>query len=359
MKILTVGYLHGAGGAERQVILLSNQMAKRGHDVTLCVLAENKSKYAIDKEVHVVDLSGVESRKVSIWKRFKAFRKLVLTTHPDVIVNYNLQSAYFCIVIPKKARGKIVYSERGDPYDSEYSGLLGKVRDLTVKRMDGLVFQSEGARDFFEDRIKQKSVVIHNSVNIPQEQYPLPKIREKRIVNVGRLHPQKNQHLLIEAFAKIASEFPDYTLDIYGDGTLRDELLKQLDDLSLSPRVHLLASCNNVWQHIYTASLFVLTSDYEGMPNALMEAMALGLPCISTDCRPGGARTLIENGISGCIVPIGDSNALAEKMKYLLSHPKEAEQMGKKARHLQDAHNDTAIFNKWDSFLKQICLSKH
>lgn len=359
MRILTVGYLHGAGGAERQIILLSNQMAKRGHDVTLCVLAEFTSKYVIDEKVHLVDLTGVESRRASIWKRYLVFRKLVLKTRPDVIVNYNLQSAYFCLAIPKKARGKIVYSERGDPYDSEYSGLLGKVRDLTVKRMDGLVFQSEGARDFFEERIKQKSIVIHNSVNIPQEQYPLPHNREKRIVNVGRLHPQKNQHLLIEAFSRIASEFPDYILEIYGDGTLRDELVKQLDDLSLSARVRLFASCNNIWQRIFTASLFVLTSDYEGMPNALMEAMALGLPCISTDCRPGGARSLIEDGVNGLIVPIGNSDVLAEKMRYLLNHFNEAEQMGQKARHLQDTHNDTAIFNKWNFFLKQICLSNY
>ena len=117
MKILTVGYLHGAGGAERQIILLSNQLAKRGHEVTLCVLSEYKSKYPIDETVDIVDLTDAESGKLSIWKRFKAFRKFVIKTSPDVIVNYNLQSAYFCLGISKNTRGKVVYSERGDPYD--------------------------------------------------------------------------------------------------------------------------------------------------------------------------------------------------------------------------------------------------
>jgi len=351
MKILTVGYLHGAGGAERQIILLSNQLAKRGLDVTLCILSEYKSKYKIDKTVNIADLTGVEGGRLTIWKRFKAFRKFVIEQHPDVIVNYNLQSAYFCLAIPKKARGKIVYAERGDPFDKEYSGLLGMIRDITVKRMNGLVFQSEGARDCFDETVKKKSVVIHNSVNVPQEKYPIPTEREKRIVNVGRLYPQKNQRLLIDAFAKVSKVFPDYVLEIYGDGVLHDELQHQINSLQLQDKVHLKASRTNIWDCIYKASLFVLTSDYEGMPNALMEAMALGLPCIATDCRPGGARTLIEDGVNGFIVPLQDINKLTEKIEYLLSHPDVAERMAKNARMLQETHGDKEIFDQWDNFL--------
>ncbi len=354
MKILTVGYLHGAGGAERQIVLLSNQMARRGHEVTLCVLSENNSKYPIDGAVHVVDLTGVEGRRFCICNRYWAFRKLVINMKPDVIINYNLQSAYFCLAIPKKARGKVVYSERGDPYDREYSGVLGKIRDLTVPRMDGLVFQSEGARDFFDERVRKKSVVIHNSVNVSQERYPIPNVRDKRIVNVGRLHPQKNQRLLIDAFGLIAEEFPDYTLDIYGNGMMKDELQKQINDLHLSDRIHLNASREDVWQCIYTSSLFVLSSDYEGMPNALMEAMALGVPCIATDCRPGGARSLIEDGINGWIVPIGDVACLAEKMGFVLSHFEVAERMGREARMIADTHSDRIVFDMWGKFLEQL-----
>ena len=354
MKILTVGYLHGAGGAERQIILLSNQMAQRGHEVTLCVLSEYKSKYKIDDNVNVVDLTGVEKGRFSILRRLRAFRHLVLKLCPDVVVNYNLQSAYFCLTIPKKRRGKVVYSERGDPYDDEYSGVLGKLRDFTVPRMDGLVFQSEGARDFFPEKVKKKSVVIHNSVNIPQEKYPIPDLREKRIVSVGRLHPQKNHRLLIDGFAKISKDFPDYALEIYGDGDLYDDLQRQVNDLGLKGRVTFYASRKDVHDCIYNASLFVLTSDYEGMPNALMEAMALGLPCVATDCRPGGARTLIENGVNGFIVPVRDATSLADKMSYMLSHRNEAERMAIEGRKIQATHSDKEIFEKWDEFISQL-----
>lgn len=354
MKILTVGYLHGAGGAERQIILLSNQMARRGNDVTLCVLSEFKSNYSIDDAVHVVDLTNVEGGLLRILRRFWVFKKLVISIHPDVIINYNLQSAYFCLAISKNERGKVVYSERGDPYDAEYSGILGKVRDWTVPRMDGVVFQSEGARDFFDERVRKKSIVIHNSVNVPQDKFPIPIEREKRIVNVGRLHPQKNQRLLIDAFSNIASKYPDYYLDIYGDGLLQEELLNHIEELGLSGRIRIYPSRKDIWKIIYKAALFVLSSDYEGMPNALMEAMALGMPCVSTDCRPGGARSLIENGVNGYIVPRNDSRKLAECMDFVLSNTYVAKSIALEARRLQKTHSDMEIFNKWDLFLKHM-----
>ena len=358
MKIMTVGYLHGAGGAERQIILLSNQLAQRGHDVTLCVLAENHSPYMIDENVKIVDVSNVENNVGSssgkIIKRLSAFRKVVKQVKPDTIINYNLQSAYFCLTLCKRQRGKVIYSERGDPYDAEYSGLLGKVRDITVKKMDGLVFQSEGARDFFDESVKNKSVVIHNSVNVPQEKYPIPAVREKRIVNVGRLHPQKNQKLLIDAFTEVSNAFPDYVLEIYGDGELHDELQTHIEDNGLSGRAFIHPSRKDLWDCIHNASLFVLTSDFEGMPNALMEAMALGLPCVSTDCRPGGARSLIENGENGIIVPVGDVAALSWAMSQCLSKQDVSERIAFNARNIVETHSEKVLFDKWEEFLEKI-----
>lgn len=358
MKILTVGYLHGAGGAERQIILLSNQLAQRGHDVTLCVLAEHNSPYKIDDSVKIVDVSNAENNINSsvgkIFKRLFTFRRIVKQEKPDVIINYNLQSAYFCLTLSRKQRGKVIYSERGDPYDAEYSGLLGKIRDYTVKRMDGLVFQSEGARDFFPNVVKQKSIVIHNSVNVPQDKYPIPVHREKRVVNVGRLHPQKNQKLLIDAFAKIAKSFPDYSLEIYGDGELHDELQRQINDLGLKDRIVIYPSRKDLWNCIYNASLFILSSDYEGMPNALMEAMALGLPCISTDCRPGGARSLIEDGVNGFIVPVKSTMELAQRMSECLSQKDVSERIASNARQIELTHSDKVLFDKWNNFLHRL-----
>lgn len=358
-KIEICAYLHGSGGAERQITLLANQMVKRGHEVHFVILAECNYCYPLDERVNIYDLSKEESGNgiSRIIKRFKALKRITEKISPDVSVHYWFQSAYFSVIFPHKYRGKVIYAERADPYDKEFNGIVGAIRWVADFFIDGFVFQSEGARDFFSRRIKKRSVVIHNSVNVPQEKYPIPTNREKRIVNIGRLHPQKNQKILIDAFARIADKYLDYRLDIYGDGELKSDLLEQIKNLHLEDRVFLCGTTKAIYDKIYNASLFVLSSDYEGIPNALLEAMALGLPCLSTDCRPGGARTLIADGENGYIVPRKDMKALSDKMDFILSHPEDAARISIKARDIALTHTDEAVFNKWESFL-QIVVPK-
>lgn len=352
MKLALVAYLHGAGGAERQITLLANVMAKRGHVVHFIVLAEFCKRYPIHDNVIIHDLTYAEHNSIHpIIGRYRALKGVLKEICPDITIHYNLQSAYFTLIMPRKVYRKSIYSERGDPYDKEYSGLLGIIRDLTIGRMDGLVFQSEGARDFFSQNVRAKSVVIHNSVEVPVDEFPLPQSREKTIVSAGRLHEQKNFALLIDAFAKISMDFPDYKLVIYGDGKLRGTLQGKIHNYQLDSRIYLKPACKDLWNRIYNASLFVLSSDYEGMPNALMEAMALGIPSISTDCRPGGARTLIKDGVNGFVVPRMDVQSLAEKMRYVLEHPDIAETISKGGREIAYTHDEKSTFDKWEDFL--------
>ena len=355
MKLALVAYLHGAGGAERQITLLANVMAKRGHEVHFLVLAEYSKRYPISDKVIVHDLTDAEMKGLHpIIGRYLALKKAYKKIQPDITIHYNLQSAYLTLAMPRDVYCKAIYSERGDPYDKEYSGLLGRIRDWTVRRLDGLVFQSEGARDFFDDTVRAKSAVIHNSVEVPVEKYPLPEWRAKRIVSAGRLHEQKNFALLIDAFAKIAGDIPEYELVIYGDGALREELQQKVYDYKLNTRISLLSACSDLWDKIRNASLFVLSSDYEGMPNALMEAMALGIPSVSTDCRPGGARTLIEDGVNGFVVSRMNVDALAEKMKYVITHPDVARKISEGGRKIAVTHNEKETFDIWETFIKII-----
>lgn len=351
MRIATVSYLHGAGGAERQILMLSNFLANKGHEVHLIVLNQYNTRYSIDDKVIQHDLSQLERGRFRILQRWKALYKELNQIKPDVTVNFNFQSVYFEAVMPHKVCGKIVYSERGDPYDKEYSGILGLLRTLSFKRTDGFVFQSEGARDYFNNSVKKRSVVIHNPVSIPIDKYPIPAVREKKIVSVGRLHPQKNQKLLIEAFAKVHQSYPDYKLEIYGDGRLQDELNMRIESLGLRKCATIYPSRKDIWDCIFNATLFVLTSDYEGMPNVLMEAMALGVPCISTDCRPGGARTLIDDGENGYIVPLRDVEALSSKMIFLLQNDDILRKLSDNCRKIVIDHTPEVIFGQWEQFL--------
>ena len=353
MRIALIGYLHGNGGAERQITMLANSLTPT-HEVFFIITGANNERYPISVDVHKVDITGKEQGKLAIIRRYYALRKVLLAIKPEVTIHYNLQSAYFSVTYPQKARGKIIYSERGDPYDDEYSGLLGVIRKYAIKRIDGFVFQTEGARDFFDEYIRNRSTVIHNPLSISPTKQKFPVVRDKRIVSVGRLHPQKNQRLLINAFAKIAPDFTDYSLEIYGDGPLKEDLEKLIEEKDLKGQVQLLNARKDIFNAIKNAAMFVLSSDYEGMPNALMEAMALGMPCISTDCRPGGARALIKNGENGIIVPCGNETTLAEKMAYLLKNPEVAKNYGEKATHIAESHTPDAIFKQWEDYIERI-----
>ena len=356
MKIVCIGYLHGTGGAERQIIMLANAMVEKGHEVHLIILADNKSQYEKFKKIKIHDLSKSELKKGNkIINRFLALKKKLKEIKPDISIHYWFQSVYFCAMMAKSITGKVIYSERGDPGDSEYKGLLALIRKISLKKVDGFVFQSKGAQKYFNNTVINKSIVIPNSVHKDIEKYKSPCIyREKKIINIGRLNPQKNQKLLINSFAAVLENYQDYILEIYGDGNLKNDLEKQIENLNLQNKIFLKGTVKNILDCIYNASLFILSSDFEGMPNALMEAMAIGVPCISTDCRPGGAREIINNGKDGFIVPIQDEKFLKEKILWCLSHKKETEEMANKAFVNMKRFKAEKLFTQWERFFYQI-----
>lgn len=356
MKICCVGYVNGEGGAQRQMIMLANALADRENEVHLLVMVGNDIRYKISDKVILHDLTIAEKDSVHpILGRYKAIKKMYKEIHPEVSVHYNLQSVYLSAMMKKSITGQIIYSERGDPGDSEYTGLLGLVRTLVFPRVAGFVFQTKVARDYFNEKIRSRSTVIHNSVMINCS-YDLAQSveREKRIVGVGRLHEQKNFPLLINAYSLIAEKYPDYVLEIYGEGKQREELQELIISKGLQDRILLKGARKDVHDCIYNASLFVLSSDYEGMPNALMEAMALGLPCISTNWRPGAANELISENENGFIVPMGDEKCLAERIAFMLERKEEAERMGKNASEILKTHTHEKVFNMWNDFLKEV-----
>lgn len=356
MKIACVGYLHGSGGAERQIIMLANDMAKRGHEVHLIILVENKSFYSISEKVIVHDLSDLEIEgKLKLIRRYSILKNELAKISPDLSIHFWLQSAYMCAMMPSQKYGKVIYAERGDPGDKEYDGLLGVVRGISFKKMSGFVFQSEGARDYFGKSISSKSIVIHNSISVDFDKYSKPcDCREKKIVNIGRLHEQKNQKLLINAFAKIADRIPDYVLEIYGEGELKEELEEIIRKHNLEQRVYLRGTTSNILEKLYNASLFVLSSDYEGMPNALMEAMAIGVPSISTNCRPGGAASIITNGKNGWITPVGDCDELANRIFAVIIDSKTRERVAQESMKIRDNHSQEHIFGMWETFFHTV-----
>ena len=358
MILMFVGYLQGYGGAEKMIIKLANAMADRGHSVILVGIAKNRARYKISNNVEYIFLH--ETTGFKVWKilnRYRKLKKCIDDKKPDLTVHFWMQSAYLCAFMGRKYAQKAIYAERGDPYDKEFNGIIGKLRTYTFKRIQGFVFQTKGARDFFNESLRSKSVIINNPVSITASDSLDAKMKEKRIVNIGRYHEQKNQILLIEAISLLPHDLDEYTVHIYGEGALKTYLQKRIDDLNLKDSIKLMGTSNDVISEIKDASLFVLTSDYEGMPNALIEAMALGLPCISTDYSPqGGVRELISNGKNGIVVPCNDPEKLSKAITYILRNKEKAARMGKEATKISGKLNPKLIWEQWELFFERMVI---
>lgn len=354
MRIVFLAYLHGFGGAEKQNVMLANAMAERGHDVTVISICADNNCYTMDERVKYEFLPDRKTGLLRVLSRYQDIKKRLDDLQPDVTVNFWFQSAYLTALMRKSITGKVVYSERGDPGDKEYSGALGIIRALTLPRIDGFVFQSKGAQKYFKHSVQAKSTVIPNPVFVNADDYPEVKERRKVIVSVGRLHPQKNHKLLIDAFSLIADRIPDYSLEIYGEGDLREELQKQIDYLNLTKRVFLKGTSKEIHRMIYDAALFVLSSDYEGLPNTLLEAMALGIPSISTDCKPGGAREIIDDNINGIIVPVEDKYKLASEIVKILNDSNMQAVFSEKAKESVYRYLPVKIYDSWQRFFESI-----
>lgn len=353
MKLLFVGYLHGYGGAEKQITMLANAMDQRKHIVYFIALSENNLCYPLSENIeYEYECDKGCNRIISIIRRFLFLKNKIDEVEPELIIHFNMQSAYFCAIMGGKYASRSIYAERTDPYDESYGGFLSILRKFMTRKVGGFVFQTSGARDFFPEYVKKKCVVINNPIFINPDEFQRNNNPEKRVVSVGRLHKQKNHQLFIKAISKIAKEFSDYRFEIYGDGELKNELCFLIDELGLSETVFLMGNHKDILNRIKDASLFVLSSDYEGMPNTLMEAMVLGIPCISTDCRPGGAKELITDGIEGRIVPCRNEEELSRAIQESLKDYRKSMDMARKGQERIKRLRPEVIYKQWDEFFQ-------
>lgn len=354
MKIACVGFFQGFGGAEKSLINLANNLAKRSHDVTIICLNTNEITYPIDNNIKVIYLkSNINGGKiVNIFNRFKKYKKHIKENYYDCIINFWVQPVIFQYFISKKNYGKTIYSERGNPNDKEYSGILLKMRNITFKKLDGFVFQSVKAQNMFCQKIINKSIVIYNPIflNNKKERKEINNV----IVNIGRLHEQKNQKLLLEAFGLFNKKYSDYILKIYGDGDLKESLVKLSKDLEIEDKVIFCGTTSNLHDEIIDAKMFILTSIYEGMPNALLEAMALGIPSITTDYEPKSAEEFIDNNNNGLICNKFESTELCELMLKLVEDKTLYDHISKECVEIKEDLNEKNIYDDWNRFIQEI-----
>lgn len=324
-----------------------------------------------DSEVHLIicsgrnvkeeyDLSRIPYTMVSggLFNKISRIRRELKRINPDMLVTMGVPGALFDVPACAGLEIKHIISERNDPAHFGGRAITRIVSRLLMRKAEGFVFQTKDAQAFYGGEIAKRSVVIPNPLFIGDD-YPATQYTgelEKTIVTTGRLNKQKNHPLLIRAFKRIAEEFPEYKLIIYGEGPERHNDEALISELGLQERVLLPGTINDVPEKIYKASLYVLSSDFEGMPNALMEAMALGLPCISTDCPCGGPRELTTDGKDCLLVPVGNEESLADAMRKVLSDEKFAMELGKNAMSIRERLSLDKICKQWYEYFTQIIL---
>jgi GalNAc-alpha-(1->4)-GalNAc-alpha-(1->3)-diNAcBac-PP-undecaprenol alpha-1,4-N-acetyl-D-galactosaminyltransferase len=362
---IVVGDLAFPGGAERVACWLANTWARNGMRITLMSMGPNRhSFFRIDHSVKLRQIGDMPRGKnllqsAALRLRLTCrLRKAVRDTKPDCVISFLNVSNVLTLLACRGLKPKVIVSERTDPHGRRLSLQWELLRRLTYPWADALVVQTDHALSFFPDQIRLRGQIIPNAVVPPDgAQITLRKTEpgkpNRTVIGLGSLRHVKGFDRLIEAFSRIAARHPEWNLVIYGEGSSRPELERQITRLGLANRIGLPGVTEDPYNCLREADLFVLCSRNEGFPNALGEAMACGLPVISFDCK-SGPRELIRDGIDGVLVADHDIGALAEQIDRLMGDPVERERLARKAPEVLQRFSPERVLAMWQKALEEV-----
>ena len=349
------------GGAERVFAQLAERFAGLGwRSVLVTSYADpGREEYPLSARVTRYNMEPVRRHQGFVRRnlsRIAALRALCKREKPDILISCMQEPNFRAMIATAGLPVKRLVSVC-NAAEKEYPGLGGFVTGrLLMPMAEGCVFQTEEERRWFPKRLQKKGRIIMNQVS---DAFFAARHEGARrdFVSVGRLTGQKNQALLIRAFARIAGETEE-RLRLYGAGELHEDLQALIDALGLHGRVQLMGLSADVANDIKDARAFVLSSDYEGLPNALLEAMALGLPCIASDCPCGGPAELIEQGKTGLLFPVGDEAALTACLRELLDDADKRGALAEAARLRAEAFRPGPVFAGWENYVRSVIDGK-
>lgn len=346
MKIIFLSRIIGNGGAEREIANFANELVKLKNEVYVFCTENTYNDYELDPKVSLHQLlfrSRINIPVIRVLFRYRNAYCHLRHMDADFIIPFCvrrwLYPFFWSITLFSKTKFLYVVQNNMNKFSFSNEHKQRRIGKLMAYLADGIWIQIDEQRLFFSSHLQKKIFVIPNSIDQKFLSIPLrDRRRIKNFVSVGRIHPQKNHKMLVEAFWKMIQKTNNHeaTLTIYGRSgksywETEKELRELIQRLNLEDRVFLPGWAVDIEKIYSNADAFVLSSNYEGLPNALMEAMAAGLPCISTDCETGPSA-LIKSGINGLLVPVGDVQTLTDAMIYYIDYPMEANRMGVAAK---------------------------
>jgi len=353
MKIMFCILCLSYGGAEKNMLFVANGLSRRGHEVVICNMNYLPTEQLPEDHVRVIDMPRFTGKTKRL-KQIQYMCKLYKQEKPDLLVSFLTMSNFLTAIVGRLTGIPAIVSERGDPF--QIKSKIMRFIYSTYSLAKGAVFQTEGARGYFSKSLQKRGTVIPNPVVLKEGMIPADyESCEKSIAYVARFDVmQKRQDVMLRAFAQVHEKFPEYRLDFYGDGPDEAAMKQLAAELGLSESVVFHGVSKTLHRELYKSELFALSSDYEGIPNALIEAMSVGLPCVSTDCSPGGARMLIENEVNGILVKCGDPEALAEGICRFLTDRKFAIRCGKNAASVKERFLPDKILDAWEDYCLEV-----
>lgn len=345
----------GAGGAERVVSLISNHWAATGWRVDVVSFDSPAAPVFHDfaPEVRLVRL-GIAAGGRMPWlpavKRILALRRYLSTSRPVIAISFLTKINVLAVIAATGLDTKVIVSERNNPARQKTHFLWGRLSLLAYSRASHIVMQTSASMDSLPPSARAKASVIPNPIAAP----PVSRQASSTLTltAVGRLTRQKGFDLLLDAFAAISPDFPEWQLVIWGEGPDRSALAAQVSRLGLTARVTLpgLTAAPGEWAR--DATIFVLSSRYEGFANALGEAMAAGIPVAAFDC-PWGTRDMVSDGKTGLLVPPDDVTALADALRLLMQSPDLRRELADRAQDHIRRYLPDNIFDQWTRIVIQ------
>lgn len=346
-KIAIVAQGMSNGGAERVAINLANYFAEK-FSVMFVAAYDSEKGYTLDCRVKIEIIETETKNKIArLIDRNKKICKVIKKFQPETVISFITNE----LLYTQLAGFKIIYSPRNDPSKLDRTMVEKCIRSFEYNRAYKIVFQTKGAKEFYSKKVQQRGVIIPNPMRCDGIPYWIENKHDSTFITACRLNEQKNLPMLIKAFAMFHQKHPKYRLDIYGRGELESELRELIGSLKCDEFISLKGYADNIYKIMSESYAFVLSSDYEGLSNSMLEALAVGIPCICTDCPPGGAREYIEDGVNGVLTPVGDIVSMSEKMEALANGMYNLDSLSRNAIGIRKIVDQDRICKMWEQII--------